>query len=63
MMEYIMENKEWIFSGIGVLVLTIIGGTIKHLLSKKKSNTDRSIKITGDNPIYIEKNDGEINIK
>ncbi len=61
MMKYINENKEWIFSGVGVLILTIVWGIIKYIFSKKKTN--RTINMTGDNPIYLEKNDGKINIK
>ncbi|MEM9991304.1 MAG: hypothetical protein AAF738_06030 [Bacteroidota bacterium] len=40
MAEIILENKDWIFSGVGVFVLTV---TIKLLTGKKvkdiKSNT------------------------
>ncbi|WP_147321332.1 hypothetical protein [Rhodoferax lacus] len=32
-MDWLIANKDWVFSGIGVLVLTVIGGFIKNKLS------------------------------
>lgn len=34
MLKYLIENKEWIFSGIGILAITAIGSLFKM----KKSN-------------------------
>lgn len=61
MVEWIIENKEWVFSGIGIFIFTIIIGLIKRMLSKKKSN--RTINMKGDKSVYIEKNEGKIEIK
>lgn len=39
-MNYIIDNKEWLFSGIGVLTLTSVYGITKKFFSRtKKSNT------------------------
>lgn len=61
MVEWIIENKEWVFSGIGIFIFTIIIGLIKWLFSKKKSN--RTVNMKGDKSLYIEKNEGKIEIK
>jgi hypothetical protein len=61
MLEWIIENKEWVFSGIGIFILTIIMGLIKWFFSKKKS--DRTINMTGEKSVYVEKNKGKIDIK
>jgi hypothetical protein len=51
MLDWIITNKEWIFSGVGVFVLTFIFALIRK---KNKSNTinqkagDKSILIAGD---------------
>jgi len=39
-MEWILNNKEWIFSGIGVLALTLI---INYILKKNKTNSQTVI--------------------
>lgn len=41
-MEWIIENKHWIFSGIGVLALSIIIGLLrkKHLPNDSNSSTE-----------------------
>jgi hypothetical protein len=28
MMDWIASNKEWVFSGVGVAIITVIGGVI-----------------------------------
>ena len=61
MIEWIIENKEWIFSGIGVFILTIVLSLIRRASSKNKSN--RTINMKGDKSIYVEKNEGKIDIK
>jgi hypothetical protein len=45
-MEWIVENKEWIFSGIGVFVLGIIYALFKK---KKKSKSIKMKQKSGDN--------------
>lgn len=36
-MEWILANKEWVFSGIGVLLITIIWALIKFVFSKENT--------------------------
>lgn len=43
MMEWISTNKEWVFSGIGVLVITWIVGIIIFLSNKKSSNPSKVV--------------------
>ena len=38
MLEYILNNKEWIFSGIGVFVLTLIATIMLKNKAKKKNS-------------------------
>ncbi len=38
-MEWIIENKEWLFSGLGVVV---VGGILKLMLSKKEQTPSQS---------------------
>ncbi len=38
MLEWIIENKEWLFSGIGVVILTGIIGWIFRKRSKETSS-------------------------
>lgn len=61
MVKWILENIEWIFSGIGVFILTIVLSVIKRASSKKKPS--RTINMKGDKSIYVEKNEGKIDIK
>ena len=45
-MEWIWNNKEWVFSGIGVVVLTFLFAIIRYFLQKNKSKkTDNQIQI------------------
>ena len=37
-----MKHIEWIFSGIGVLLLSVIGGMIKKYIGRKKNGTKLS---------------------
>jgi hypothetical protein len=66
-----MEHIKWIFSGIGVLTLSFIFGYIKYRQNKKSSNTfinnkirhsNRTVSQYGDKSVYIEKNEGDIEI-
>lgn len=61
MIEWINNNKEWFLSGLGVFLLTIVSGIVKYLLSKKNNN--RTINISGDKSVYVEKNEGDITIE
>lgn len=51
-MSYILANKEWIFSGIGILILTLIW----NIFFKKKLNNDPN------NPIPVNNNVNNNNI-
>ena len=61
MIEGINNNKEWFLSGLGVFLLTIVSGIVKYLFSKKNNN--RTINISGDKSVYVEKNEGDITIE
>jgi len=39
MFDFIIENKEWLFSGIGVTLLLIIGAFVKRKFFGKKSDS------------------------
>lgn len=43
--DWINTNKEWLFSGIGVMVVTSFITIIKHALSKNKTNKKDKIVI------------------
>lgn len=63
-MEWIIENKEWLFSGIGLLVLSTIGGLFYKKSKGEKNNQgiksgDHSINIQGSSDIRI--GDGRTN--
>lgn len=62
MMDWIISNKEWIFSGIGVVIL----GTILRLFFLKKGNSDSSTNINSnkvdDNSSISNTNNININI-
>jgi hypothetical protein len=43
-MQWIIDNKEWIFSGAGIFILTLIIGVFV-----KKSSTSKQIQKSGSN--------------
>lgn len=49
LMEWVMKNVEWVFSGIGVLVISVIGG----MFFKKEKNPKQNIN-SGDNSTNIQ---------
>jgi len=65
-----MEHIKWIFSGIGVLIITLIIGYVNYRRNKKinthkasgKKHLSRTVNQYGEKSIYIEKNDGNIKI-
>ncbi|WP_461633703.1 hypothetical protein [Labilibaculum euxinus] len=67
-MNYILENKEWIFSGIGVLIISLIISLILYFSKKKKQNQIkgntrmRNVNQYGEKSQYIEKIDGDLTI-
>lgn len=57
-MEWIMENKEWLFSGLGISVLGIVGYFLKRNKGKDKSNQtitsgNDSTNIQGGNNVKV----------
>jgi len=50
-MDWIIENKEWIFSGIGVFVLGIVYALFKK---KRKSKSLKMKQKSGDNSTNIQ---------
>ena len=65
--ELVLTNKEWIFSGIGVFILSGIILFLRHLASKKiKVNKSNSEKVTSeetDNMKNSNLENSKINIK
>ena len=49
-MDWLIENKDWVFSGVGVMAITAIGGI---LFKKKNSGKQQSIQ-SGDNSTNIQ---------
>lgn len=50
-MDWIIENKEWLFSGIGVVCITTIGSVL--FKRKKDSKVNQNIK-SGSHSINIQ---------
>ncbi len=57
-MDWIINNKEWLFSGIGVALLTFL--TSLFIRSKKETNNDRKVITEKDISIKKNKVDSEI---
>jgi hypothetical protein len=47
-MQYLVDNKEWIFSGIGVFVMASIWATARHLVKRRKTLPVRASKQTAE---------------
>lgn len=41
MIEWINNNKEWVFSGVGLFVLTLIATIIKFLKNRKNQKKEK----------------------
>jgi len=56
-MEWIMNNKEWIFSGIGVAIISLIIGLFlkKKSTKMKQKSGDSSINIQIGRDYYVRK--------
>lgn len=54
--EWIIENKEWFFSGIGVFILGLI---LSLVYSRKKSSISQNIS-SGNNSLNIQTGNTEI---
>ncbi|CAH1054026.1 hypothetical protein [Paenibacillus pseudetheri] len=52
-MNWIADNKDWIFSGVGVMALGIIGFFVKRFLDKEKKQSGQSIS-SGNNSNNIQ---------
>lgn len=71
-MERIIEHIEWIFSGIGVLAISLAFAvhqkrkkkedTIKSAENTSTNNGNRTVNQYGDKSMYIENNKREITI-
>jgi len=48
-LDYLIDNKEWIFSGIGIIVITGIGALVRNILNIKKKNFSISNNINSNN--------------
>lgn len=59
-MNWLNENKEWIFSGIGVLLISWIFNIILKVM--KKNNNKSTTQISGNNSAQIINNEGNIAI-
>lgn len=59
-MNWLNENKEWIFSGIGVLLISWIFNIILKVM--KKNNNKLTTQISGNNSAQIINNEGNITI-
>tara|TARA_A100000171_G_scaffold48530_1_gene56116 strand:- start:1902 stop:2096 length:195 start_codon:yes stop_codon:yes gene_type:complete len=57
-MQYILENKEWIFSGIGVAIVLFFGKVVIGFLTPE---TNRKSQKSGNNSINIQ-SDGDVHI-
>lgn len=38
MVEWIISNKEWIFSGLGIAIISAFFAILKQILQKKNNN-------------------------
>ena len=61
MIDWLVNNKEWFFSGVGVLILTWLGAWLFHRkkeLGQSQSSGPNSINIQAGNDVKIgSKND------
>lgn len=69
MIRWLSNNKEWVFSGIGVLVISVVATAGFSLLSEKEAEDSKSVSNNQElksgsdsNNIQIQNNSGEVNI-
>ena len=63
MSEWLIENKEWIFSGIGVAILSIVVSLILRIIKSTKESSKGNYNITqvhGSSNVNINVNSSEI---
>lgn len=55
LMKWLIENVDWIFSGIGILVLSTIGGFIfkKNQSQQKIEAGNNSVNIQGSSNVKV----------
>jgi hypothetical protein len=65
MIDWLITNKEWIFSGIGILILSGVVRWIIYIFKRRntsaKTESQRIINM-GDHSTYIENSEGPIEI-
>lgn len=49
---YILENKEWIFSGIGIFVITTVFLFIRH--KKSSGHRIKQVQKSGDSSVSVQ---------
>ena len=49
-MSWVFDNKEWLFSGVGIVVF---GGLIRLLMKKNSSSSSQNIR-SGENSINLQ---------
>jgi len=50
-MSWIIENREWVFSGVGIAIIGVVWGLFKR---NKATNTNRQVLKAGDNSNNIQ---------
>jgi histone H3/H4 len=65
MIDWLITNKEWVFSGIGILILSGVTKFIIHIFKKRNTSAKMESRRTinmGDYSTYIENSEGPIEI-
>lgn len=53
-MDWLMQNKDWVFSGIGVAILSLIGGLLfKNRAGQKIKAGNNSTNIQGGKDVKV----------
>lgn len=56
--QYILDNKEWIFSGIGVFIIGLFVAYLKHRSTYRKAINQKIKKVSNSSVIQL----GEMNV-
>ena len=59
MLDYILKNKEWIFSGIGVSTIALLFLCFKYFFRRNRSHTQNAADNTSNSESILEVSDGE----
>lgn len=54
LLNWVNDNKEWAFSGIGITILLAVCGVIKFLFFKKEKLSASQMQTSGKNSINIQ---------